>query len=150
MIIWHWMKIVHIWSFSGPYFSAFRLNTERKISLQRHILGFYSCPYFPAFGLNKEQKNCEYRHVLRSFFGPYFPVFGLNTERKNSEYGHTVRSVINYKFNYNSRINLLIQWIKYCDKSPGSIVFISYIVLSEKDHLWNFCSLYKWQFYVLI
>ena len=34
--------------FSGPYFPAFRLNTER-------YYGVFSGPYFPPFGLNTER-----------------------------------------------------------------------------------------------
>ena len=52
----HCVKSVLIWSFSGPYFTAFRLNME-------------SCsvsPYSVRMRENTDQKNSEYGHYARS------------------------------------------------------------------------------------
>ena len=46
------MKSVRIRSFSGPYFPAFELNTERYYSVRMRE--------------NTDQKNSEYGHFLRS------------------------------------------------------------------------------------
>ena len=47
------MKSFRSRSFSGPYFPAFGLNTER-------------CPYSVRMPENTDQKNFEYRHFSRS------------------------------------------------------------------------------------
>ena len=33
----HWVKSFRIWSFSGPHFPAFKLNTDQKNSIYRHF-----------------------------------------------------------------------------------------------------------------
>ena len=52
------LKNVRIWSYSGPYFPAFGLNTER-----------YSpsiSPYLVRMRENTDQNNSVYRHFFRS------------------------------------------------------------------------------------
>ena len=49
------VKSVHIWSYSGPYFPAFGLNTERCIS-----------PYSFCMWEYTDQNNSEYGHFSRS------------------------------------------------------------------------------------
>ena len=51
------MKSVHIRTYSGPYFPAFELNTERhEVSLRIQ----------PEFGKIIDQNNNEYGHILCS------------------------------------------------------------------------------------
>ena len=60
------------WSAFFPHFPAFRLNTERYLSI-----------FSPNAGKcwkNADQNNSEYGLFLRNVF-PHFPAFGLNTER---------------------------------------------------------------------
>ena len=55
--LFHCVKSAVIWSFSNPYFAAFRLNTERcGVSLS------YSVQMLEDMG----QKNFEYGHFSRS------------------------------------------------------------------------------------
>ena len=49
----HYVKSVRIWSFSGPYFPAIGLNTERS-------------PYSVRMRENTDQKNSEYGLFSRS------------------------------------------------------------------------------------
>ena len=110
--ILHCVKSVRLRSFSGSYFPAFGLNTERYgvfLRIQpecgkirtRIILNTGSLTaVFTAWKASK----------YGVFSGPYFPAFGLNTERyfvslcirsecgkirtrKNSVFGHFSRSV---------------------------------------------------------
>ena len=63
----HCVKSVRIWSFSGPYFCAFGLNTKRySVSLRTHI-----SPYSAWEQENTDQKNSKYGH------------FSLSVDRKN-------------------------------------------------------------------
>ena len=49
------VKCVRIWSYSGPHFPAFGLNTER----------LRICPYLVRIRENADQNNSEYRHFSR-------------------------------------------------------------------------------------
>ena len=52
---YHCVKSVRSQRFSGPYFAAFGLNTER-----------YSVIQILKCSENTDQKNSEYRHISRS------------------------------------------------------------------------------------
>ena len=52
------VKSVRIWSFSGPYFPTFGLNTERR--------GTQYSPYSVRMRENMDQKNSGYGHFPRS------------------------------------------------------------------------------------
>ena len=52
----HYVKIVRIQSFCGPYFPVFRLNTERYGAIS---------PYSSQIGRSMGQKNSGYGHFLR-------------------------------------------------------------------------------------
>ena len=52
----HCVKIVHIRSFSGRYFPAFGMNTDR----------YSICPYSVQIRENTDPKNSEYGHFLPS------------------------------------------------------------------------------------
>ena len=57
----HCVKSVRIQSYSGPYFLAFGLNTERYKESQRSI-----SPYSVRMRENTDQNNSEYEHFSRS------------------------------------------------------------------------------------
>ena len=66
----HCLKSVPFWSYSGPYFPTFGLNTERyRVSL-------------------RIQSGCG---KIRSI-SPYSVRMGENTDQNNSEYGHFLHS----------------------------------------------------------
>ena len=50
------VKSVRVWSYSGPYFPAFGLNTER----------YGVSPYSVRMRENTDQNNSEYGHFLHS------------------------------------------------------------------------------------
>ena len=52
----HWVKSVHIRSYSGPHFLAFGLNTER----------YSISPYSVQMRKNADQNNSKYGHFSRS------------------------------------------------------------------------------------
>ena len=54
---------VRIWSYSGPQFPPFGLNTERY-SVYREILRIF--PYLVRMQENDDENNTEYGHSLRS------------------------------------------------------------------------------------
>ena len=58
----HCLKSVRIWSFSGPYFPEFGLNTER------YCLSLSLCLSSRSVRMrdNMDQKNSEYGHFLHS------------------------------------------------------------------------------------
>ena len=60
------MKSIRIQGFSGPYFLAFRLNTEVYWL-------FYKSTFSVQMWENKDQKNFEYGHFLRSVDHYFFP-----------------------------------------------------------------------------
>ena len=60
------MKSIRIQGFSGPYFLAFRLNTEVYWL-------FYKSTFSVQMWENKDQKNFEYGHFLRSADHYFFP-----------------------------------------------------------------------------
>ena len=62
------MKSVRIGSYSGAYFPAFGLNTERYGVIR---IRNYSGPNFPAFGLNMERYGVFLR--IQSECGKYGP-----------------------------------------------------------------------------
>ena len=77
------MKIVQIQSFSGPYFSAFGLNTDQKNSVFGYcscsvkLVNLYLCnPFLTHFWPITAWKVPKYGVIS----GPYFSVFGLNAE----------------------------------------------------------------------
>ena len=58
------MKSVRIWSYSGPYFSAFGLNTQRHFVFRDTLIS----PYSVRMRENTDQNNSEYGHFSRSEF----------------------------------------------------------------------------------
>ena len=74
----HCVKNVHIRSYSGPYFPAFGLNTERS-------------PYSVQVREKTDQTNSEYRHFSRSIW--FYVVFRRHTMEHllNISYGENIR-----------------------------------------------------------
>ena len=57
---YHWVKVVRIWSFSGPYFPKFGLNTERNsVSV--------NTPYLSIFGPNAGKYRLEKLQIRTRF-----------------------------------------------------------------------------------
>ena len=69
------VKSVRIRSFSGPYFPAFGLNTERYSVL-------CISPYSVRMRENTEQKNSEYGHFSRSNYFNHYQKGQLQSSTK--------------------------------------------------------------------
>ena len=67
----HCVKIARIWSYSGSYFLAFRLNTERYGVLS----------VFSSKAGKTDQNNSEYGHFSRSAFQS---IYCTNNEQRTS------------------------------------------------------------------
>ena len=79
----HRVKSSHIWSFSGPYFPAFGLNTER-IRIQSECLKIRTRRHFSLSHhlLKKESKNHKKSHIYYIIYVIYIYVmsFGYSTK----------------------------------------------------------------------
>ena len=79
---YHCTKSVRIWSFSGPYFAVFALNTLNSPS-----------PYSVRMRENTDQKKSEYGHFSRSVYVYLF----VNLQKSSSFNQYEVIHIHIYK-----------------------------------------------------
>ena len=112
----HWVKGDHTWSFSGPYFPAFGLNTEtsgdlemqmwKNANLKNSKYGHFSCSEIQVSGSVKSAAILGQRQV------PYFDFNNNRPRLKVYEVCYTLplTNTMMQKLNTNAKLTLPLRW----------------------------------------